>query len=77
MSTLLCILFWVWFTGYWAGVGLYLFKYMDYGLHKDYYMSDETLKDYYTHDHTIQMRVRNFLFYCCLSWYGVYRFIKG
>ena len=74
-SVIARVLFLVWFTGYWSGFGLFLFKYGDYRLHRDYYMSAPDLKELYRHDHTFQMIVRNWLFYCCLSWYGVWSFI--
>lgn len=74
-STLMDCFYYIWHTGYWAGVGLYLFKYGDYAIHKHWYLSDERTRELYEHDHKWHMVVRNFLFYCCLSWYGVYMFI--
>lgn len=74
-SVVFRILFLIWLAGYWAGFGLFLFKYGDYHLHKGYYNSSRDLKELYWHDHKPQMIVRNWLFYCCLSWYGVWSFI--
>ena len=75
MRTLIEVLFGVWYAGFFAGFGLYLFKYCDYILHRDYYLSDKHLRELYIHDHQPMMIVRNWLFYCCLSWYGVWSFI--
>lgn len=69
------IFYMIWFCGFWAGFGLFLFKYGDYYLHREYYLSDEKLQALYAHDHKPTMILRNFLFYCCLSWYGVWSFI--
>lgn len=74
-STLMDVLYYIWHTGFWAGVGLYLFKYGDYAIHKNWYYSDTKTWELYKHDHKWHMRIRNFLFYCCLSWFGVYMFI--
>ena len=74
-SIIFRILFLIWFCGFWSGFGLFLWKYCDYALHKNYYMSSERNKDLYEYDHSVQMFVRNFLIYCCCSWYGVYTFI--
>lgn len=74
-SIIFRILFFIWFCGFWAGFGLFLFKYGDYYLHQEYYLSDEKLQALYLHDHKPTMILRNFLFYCCLSWYGVWSFI--
>ena len=75
MEISLKILYFIWHTGYWAGMGLLIFKYADYAMHKDYFLAYENTKELYEHDHKWYMIVRNWLFYCCLSWYGVYMFI--
>lgn len=75
MRTLIEVLFGVWYAGFFAGFGLYLFKYCDYRLHRDYYLSDKELRELYIHDHKPMMIIRNWFFYCCLSWYGVWSFI--
>lgn len=65
-------LFWV--AGSLVGLGLYLFKYIDYSVYRDEYLIDTDRRELYNHDHKWQMIVRNFLFYVCLSWRGVYSF---
>lgn len=61
-------------TGFYMGLGLFTFKYTDMELHKDYYLSDPDLISGYYHDHKWYMILRNLLFYCGLSWYGVFSF---
>lgn len=56
------------------GAGYVVFKYSDYELNSHYYKSEFELKELYDHDHTAEMVIRNILFYCGLSWYGVYSF---
>lgn len=72
---LLSFLFFLWATGFWAGVGLVLLKYGEYYQDYDYWHYTKQREDYYNHDHRWDMIIRNFLFYACLSWYGVYHFI--
>lgn len=74
-SIIFRILFSIWLCGFWSGFGLWLWKYCDYSLHKNYYMSDDSLRELWDHDHRIDMIIRNFLIYVCCSWYGVYLFI--
>lgn len=69
------IFYYIWHTGFWAGTGLFMFKYADYSVHKEWYLSAEKTRELYEHDHKWYMILRNWLFYCCLSWIGVYVFI--
>lgn len=74
-SVIFRILFLIWFCGFWSGFGLFLWKYCDYWINEGYYMSDERTRELHIHDHKWHMVIRNFLIYCCCSWYGVYTFI--
>lgn len=70
-------LFFIWYIyGFLSGSALFVMKYAEYHNHEHEYMKNPEARELFKHDHKISMIIRNFLFYCCLSWYGFYCFIE-